>query len=386
MPSVNQASGTQSTCTPKDTTPPPTPTIHRSRAFERASDRATWVNSNPSPVTGRRPDPAYFELHNVEPGTTIQLINISKKPDASFDEKESIVELKLTGRDVQNRQAAIYLTQEQLDKIDLKGGDIYRLRVVDAAGNASEVVTNELEPDDWGNRRLSDLNAAGNGWEIRNATTENMLDGESTRKNVIIKTVNDGRAPLLTEAKIAFDHVAYSDEDRAVARTLLDNAAAIKTALGKDAFNADEIKANAKNDALSPEVRAAFEKLSKDPALYARFDKAIQVDGVLGTADFHWVCRMQSLVVLGAELAIEPRSRVRVQNTRTGESFEANVGDDQKLKLNVPNALDGDTLLVTPFDNENHEGKTLEFRLSAGCDKGYAPKLDILGARLGGVI
>ena len=35
MPTINQANGTQSTCAPKDTTPPPTPTIHRSRAFER---------------------------------------------------------------------------------------------------------------------------------------------------------------------------------------------------------------------------------------------------------------------------------------------------------------------------------------------------------------
>lgn len=386
MPTVNQANGTQNTCAPKDTTPPPTPSVHRSRAFERASDRARWVNTNPSGPAPGRPDPAYFELHNVEAGTKIQLINISKNPEASFDKKEDIVELPLTGRDVQNRQAAVYLTQEQLDKIDLKGGDIYRLRVVDAAGNASESVLNELEPDDWGNRRLQDLTPNGNAWEVRNATTESMLDGEGARKNIIIKTINDGRAPILTESKLAFDHVAYSDEDRAVAKTLEAANDAIKAALGKDVFNKDEIKANATNDALSPEVRAAFEKLSKDPEMFERFDKAITKDGAIGIQDFHWVGKMQTLAVLEADLAIEPRSRVRVFNARSGDTFEATVGDDQRLKLNIPHAVDGDTLLVTPFDNENHEGKTLEFRLSASCEKGYAPKLDILGARLGGVI
>lgn len=386
MPTVNQANGTQNTCAPRDTTPPPTPTIHRSRAFERGSDRATVVNSNPTPISGRRPDPAYFELHNVEPGTTVQLVNISKKPDASFDNKDDIVEMKLTGRDVQNRQAAFYLTEDQLNAIDLKGGDIYRLRVVDAAGNASESVLNELEPDDWGNQRIRDLTPDNSRWEIRNGTTESMLDGESARKNVIVKTINDGRPPLLLEDKLAFDHVHYTDDDRAVAKTLEAAADAIKAALGKDVFNKDEVKANASNDALSPEVRAAFEKLSKDPEMYARFDRAITVDGHLGTADFHWVAKLNTLVVLEAELALEPRSRVRLQNTRTGETFDANVGDDQRLKLHVPNAVDGDTLLVTPFDNENHEGKSLEFRLASSCDKGYAPKLDILGARLGGVI
>lgn len=386
MPTVNKSSGpSQIACAPKDITPPPTPTIHRSLAFERGSERASIVSTNPVAPRGPIRDPAYLELHNVEPGTTIQMVNVSKRPDASFDNKDDIVELKLTGRDVQNRQASIYLTEAQMDAIDLKAGDQYRLRVVDAAGNSSEVVSAELEPDDWGNRRVRDLNADGR-WEVRRGTSERMLDGEGARKNVIIKAVNDGRAPLLLEDKLAFDHVHYSDEDRAVAKTLEDNVGAIKAALGKDTFTRDEIKANAGNDALSPEVRAAFEKLATDPKMYERFDKAITVDGVLGNADFHWVAKMQSLVVLGAELAIEPHSRVRVQNARTGEVFEAQVGADQKLKVNIPNAMDGDTVLVTPFDNESHEGKTLEFRLSAGCDKGYAPKLDILGARLGGVI
>lgn len=176
----------------KDTTPPPTPQVTTSLAFIRGSSEARFVRSSSSSrSTGR--DPAYIELNNVEVGTTIQMINLSANPEAVWDKKSNIVDMTLTGRDVQGRKASMYLTAEQMDKINLKPGDMLQLRAVDPQGNASGAVTTELEPDDWANRRVRDNGVDSLGSSI------NALDGENTRKNLIIKAVNDTRPPQVVE-------------------------------------------------------------------------------------------------------------------------------------------------------------------------------------------
>lgn len=385
MPSVQNTGGTQNTdCGPRDVTAPPTPTVHRMRAFERGSDRASIVRNRPA---GRRVfggDPTYIELRNVEPGTKIQLINLSKKPDGSFEDEDAIVELKLTGRDVRGRQAAFYLTDAQMEAIDLKPGDILRLRAVDAAGNTSAEVTNELEPDDWGNQNVRDVENGS--WVTSRGTTESMLDGEGVRKNVIIKTVNDGRAPLLLEDKLSFAHVSFSADEKAQLKTLTDNWNDISAKIGGGAWTQQQCKEHAANADLPDAVRKAFGAIAKSDDLFARLDKINTQDKLVGHSDFTRAQNHQRVVVLEADLAIEPNSRVRVHNARLGKATDAQVGADQKLRIALPDYLDGDTVLVTPFDNENHEGKTLEFLMSADCDRGIAPKLDVLGARLPGVI
>lgn len=383
MPTVNQANGT-TPCQPKDTTSPPTPTIHRSRAFERGTADATVVAATGRAPTGAVRDPAYFELHNVEPGTKIQLVNISKRPDASFEDKEHIAELALTGRDVTNRQAAFYLTEDQMNAIDLKPGDMYRLRAVDAAGNASEVVTNELESSDWGNQTIRDRNAD-NRFERRRGTTESMLDGEATRKNIIIKTVNDGRPPLVLEDKLAFAHLRFNDHEQATAKVLVDQWDAIKAVGGEGPWSSEQLAELAKNTDLPADVQKALATVAEG-SLFSRLDRAVTEDKLVGHHDFAFAAAGNAVVQLAADLALEPRSRVVVQNSRTGATAEAQVGDDQKLRVNVPDAQEGDTVFVTPFDNNAHEGKRLEFLLSESCEKGYSPKLGLLDARLPGVL
>jgi hypothetical protein len=191
--------GTQNNCGPNDTTAPPQPQIVSSQAFVRGSDEASVIRNPPTvprPTRGR--DPAYIELNNVEVGTKIQLINLSGKPDADWGNKDDIVELTLTGRDVNNRQASIYLNDKQMKKMGLQPGDMYQLRAVDDAGNASQPVTAELEPDDWANSRIRDR-GANDQFEITRGAQINALDGEAARENLIIKAVNDERPPMAIE-------------------------------------------------------------------------------------------------------------------------------------------------------------------------------------------
>lgn len=159
---IQGPSQARNVCGPKDTTAPPTPQVRILWAFDRAKDDAQVVANSP-PATSLRPvrDPAYIELANVQVGTKIQILNLSQNPAAQWNDDTSVVELQLTGRDVRKRQASLYLTHEQMEKLDLKAGDVSQLRAVDQAGNASGVVTAELEPNDWARRELRERTDAG---------------------------------------------------------------------------------------------------------------------------------------------------------------------------------------------------------------------------------
>jgi hypothetical protein len=196
MPKVtNQtAQQVQNHCGPDDKTAPPTPGIVRSMAFDKAKDGSTVHTRDRS--GGRAPgtrDPAYIELNNVEIGTHIELINLSANPGAEFDDKDTI-KLELTGRDPKSRTASIYLKQTQLDKLGLKPGDMYQLRAVDNAGNTSAPVSAELQGNEWANGRVLENNT----WQGQGAQI-NALDGESQRKSIVAKAVNDTRPPMVLE-------------------------------------------------------------------------------------------------------------------------------------------------------------------------------------------
>lgn len=279
----------------KDNTAPPTPQVTRSMAFVRGSASARLQSgSGGNRATGR--DPAYFELGNVEVGTKIQMVNLSANPDVQWDDSAKIVDLTLTGRDVKGRAAGIYLSAEQMDKIGLKPGDMLQLRAVDHSGNASAPVTTELEPNDWAGNRVSDTDGVTRGTQFA------ALDGEATRKNLIVKAVNDSRPPVVLENKL---------------------------------------------------------KLTAD-------DKG--------------------MVNLQGEMAVEPRSRVRVQNQRTGKVFSGTVGDDRKLNVALGEVKDGDPIILSPTDNEGVVGQDVVLIYSSCSQDGKAAKLNPLAARLPGVL
>jgi hypothetical protein len=186
----------------KDTTPPPTPSIQMAVAFDRASKRATLVPLPPAPpsITRRAFDPVYIELADVEPGTHFELLNLSKHPNGTFAKHG--ISLEPTGRDVPNRAAAIYLNDAQLKKLDIKPGDAFAIRAVDEAGNASvESARGFLDHNSWaGGRMIQDtvdrksFTAPGNQLSC--------LDGEAVRKNLMARTVEDGRLPVVLEDRV----------------------------------------------------------------------------------------------------------------------------------------------------------------------------------------
>ena len=381
--SVQGPRGVNASCL-KDTTAPPTPTVARAMAFDRATSAARDIgNAAVNVARPHRPDPAYFELHNVEVGSRIQIINLSKNPAARW-EGGDVVELPLTGRDVQNRQASVYLSNEQMTALGVAAGDMLQLRAVDGAGNASAAVSTELMGTEWANTRIQDR--INNTNVVTRGATVPMLDGEGTRKNVIAKAVNDTRPPLMAEDRLRL--ATWTDEAKTVAKTLVDGLAQWKGQVNRDWFGHDECVALAKNEALPAELRAAFQTLVDKPGMYKDFDQAAGHNGfdtAIGLNDLKAI--MANQVTLQADLALEPGATVNVINQRTGERFPGTVGQDRGLAVHLANMKDGDPLHITPTDNNAVAGKTVELVYSSRCQDGKAPKLkNGIEARLPGVI
>lgn len=207
MTTIKGPTQTKMPCGPADETAPPKPEIVRSMAFDRAKDGSSLGNRNNGGrgVSAGTRDPVYIELKNVEVGTHIELLNLSKNPRGEFN-KEDTIKLELTGRNVTNREGAVYLTQKQMDELGLKPGDMYQLRAVDQAGNASEAVSGEIQPNEWANG--GEVIEDGR-WSGARGAQLSALDGESQRKTLIAKAVNDSRPPMV---KDEFVSIATKDD------------------------------------------------------------------------------------------------------------------------------------------------------------------------------
>lgn len=385
MTTVNKT-GQAGSVQPKncDTTPPATPQVLRAIAFEHGSHQAQIVRgaSVGAPRTNR--DPVLIELGNVEMDMTVEVINKSKNPKATFD--ANALQLTLTGADAHQRRASVYLTAEQMSQLDIKPGDILDLRVKDAAGNASVPVRIEVEPDDWANTTVRDVED--NRWVNRGgAQVTGALDGVATYKNFIAKAVRDARPPVLLMDDVQLTTHRFSDEDRAMARALIEHHGAIKQKLGKDGFTRKDLDTLIGDAALPQALRDAAKKLATTEGLFDKVERAPGqqgwMDGIVGPADLQPVADGKPLVVLEGVEATEPRSRVRVFNNRTGETFEANVGDDQKLKLTFGDRVaNGDRLLIQPFDNEGVPGQEIKVVYSDCAPSGKAEVQNPLDLRI----
>ncbi|MFH1809635.1 MAG: hypothetical protein ABIJ09_12890 [Pseudomonadota bacterium] len=380
-------------CMPKDTTAPPTPGLVRAMAFERAKDDAQFFGNTGGTARPATRDPAYFEFNNVELGTKLQFINLSAKPDASFDTKADVLSLELTGRDVHNRTASVYLNMEQMEKLGLKPGDILQVRAMDQAGNASGHITIELEPDDWANGMVRE-NIDGNRVDTRGGQLS-ALDGEAARKNIVAKAVNDTRPPLVLEKglKLVEDN-RFSDEDKKLSQSLGNAWNLIKQHTGKDSFTRDDLKLIIDNTNIPQDARDAATALAKNPELFTRFETAYhrdpaKADGILAVQDIQTINAFLRSVSLVAENAIEPRTSLHVHNMRSNESFTVQVSDDRTINLNLKNVQIGDPIIIVPTDNEGVQGQRIElvFSTADGCTDGKAPKLQGgLSVRLPGVL
>lgn len=372
-----------------DMEPAPTPTITQSRAFERGKKDATFRQDRPA-VAPRRPfrgDPVYIELHNVEMGAKFEFINLSAKPDANFEVNGDVQELKITGRDIQNRQAGVYLSQAQMKKLGIEPGDMYQLRAVDHSGNPSLPVTGEFEPDDWNNGWVQE------GGERFRGSQLSALDGESVRKNLIMKTVNDSRPPLVLEDKISLvGDCRFDDNDKGLANQMRGQWNNMCKIVGKQpnsVLSKDDLLKALKDTSLPLEFRKEVKALIGDKERFNAFDTANRgaSDNNLSMNDLNLIRAFKPSVTLTGFAAIEPRTEVNVLNTRTGETFSATVDDERNLSLNLGDVKDGDPLVMTPTDNEGVAGKQMELVYSTNAPGGKAPKIaGGLGIRLPGVL
>lgn len=188
-------------CNAKDVTPPPMPQVRVAAASAKLyGPDAQFSSHSPAAPSPAPRDPAYLELGNWEPGTRIQILNKTNTPTSSFDCEKDVVTLDPTGRDIDNRIASVWMTQADMDKIDLDAGDSIWIRTIDAAGNASQPAKTRLQGAGYG--EIGNVLDAG-AWQP--ASRMRLLDGEADWKsNMVMRHIADQKAPQVKafEAKL----------------------------------------------------------------------------------------------------------------------------------------------------------------------------------------
>lgn len=188
----------------KDTTAPLPPTVRVAAASAKLFGPDAQFQPNwPSTPAAAPRDPAYFELGNWEPGTKVQILNKTNSPTSTFDNAKDVVTLEPTGRDIDNRIASVWMTQTQMDKIDLDAGDSIWIRLIDDDGNTSEPVKTRLAGTGYGQQgNVLDEGA----WVPASRMT--LLDGESDWKaNMVMRHIADQKPPQVKafEAKLKLE-------------------------------------------------------------------------------------------------------------------------------------------------------------------------------------
>lgn len=191
-------------CSVKDAVAPQAPQVRVTAASAGLAgpESPFYPNSPPAAPHATR-DPAYIELGNWEPGTKFQIINKTNNPQASFDCAADVVTIDPTGRDIDHRIASAWMTQKEMDKIDLDAGDSIWIRLIDDDGNPSTPVKSRLQGANYGQQgRIYENNT----WLP--ASRMQLLDGESTwKQNMVLKHIADQKPPQVKafEAKLKFE-------------------------------------------------------------------------------------------------------------------------------------------------------------------------------------
>lgn len=218
-------------CSVKDTTPPGTPEVRVAAASAKlfgaeANFQPTWSPAAPGPAPR---DPAYLEIGNWEPGTQIQVLNKTNSPTSTFENKKDVVTLDPTGRDLEARVASVWMTQKEMDKIDLDAGDSIWIRLVDSDGNASEPVKTRLQGNGYG--QLGNVLDEG-AWHP--ASRMPLLDGEAEwKQNMVLRHIGDQKAPQVKafESKLKLEK-GEGGEITLTGHGLLEEGAQVRVQLG----------------------------------------------------------------------------------------------------------------------------------------------------------
>ena len=94
----------------------------------------------PQGATGRI-DPVYIEVANLVPGSRLEMVDISRDPDASF---ANPIVLPLHGADIATGRASVWLTTDEMQKLKLEPNHQYLLRAVAPGGVTTSHVPGQL--------------------------------------------------------------------------------------------------------------------------------------------------------------------------------------------------------------------------------------------------
>jgi hypothetical protein len=367
----------------RDNAKPPTPQVQVSIAFERAEPDATFTRDQPPPArtfVSPRVDPAYVQFANVEAGTKIQMLNLSEKPNASWNNPADVVEIPLTGRDVANRQASAYLKHEDMERLALKAGHMVQFRAVDEAGNASDIVTSQVQGSGWQNGKVRERE--GDQFVENQGAQFTMLDGDQGRQiPVTVKTVIDTTAPKMVKDNITIKtDERFQPRDQQLANELNSQFGNLSRLAGnKTSFNVEDIKQLAQQTSLPESTRRFLGELASEPELFKKIDVAWQggdpnaADGQIAQQDFQTVANWRRSVTMRFSEALEPGATVTIQNQRSGAATSGTMPQTRTLDVGLPDAQNGDPLYVTFQDSNRVTGKPFMVTYNADSQTGVAP-------------
>lgn len=390
-------------CKSADATPAPTPGLRRAFCFDLAKAGAQIVPQPPPSSTtwSQRPrDPVLIELNNIELGAHLEFISLTDHPDATF-ESSCVRRLDFTGYDVGARVGTVVLNPEEMETKGFQPGERIVIRQVDKSGNTSDGIFVHLDPNGWANQQVRQTDDNNNQVTLRGAQisfTDGMtgLHGATGAMRQVIGTaVRDVDGPKLIEKNVSLKTITYSKEEIEVAAQLRNGEARnwIMSVLRRPSFTLTEAKTMLARTDITPKAKDTLEKLlANNATMFDKLEVAYNPpiatkDEVLADTDTDAILAAGPdgrRVYLHLDKAIEPGATVVLQNSRTGQTWNAALAaNGRSLSMPLQNVQDGDPLILTYTDGAGNQGKPYAMEYSSKCADGKA-SYNPLSVRYGG--
>ncbi len=379
----------------QDANPPQRPSVNRAFCFDHITNPDTHVVPQPPPPAPNPPprrDPFLLELGNIELGSRVQLISLSDDPAASFD-KGNVFELAFTGYDANARTGTVLLSADEMEKKSISPGERLIIRIIDDNDQASDGVFVHVDPTRWaGGQQIDTKDDAGNAVRLQGAPIS-FIDGfvkpgaaaAANTKSTFGATLTDTTAPKLLADNVAVKTFQWTKTEAEMFTSLANTAYFANTSPQDGAAwcekpgNLDTIPIEHRNtvaemgkdggkllakaiEALMPDKTKA--EIMKTPLTAQLFSQIGQtaLDAVTNKAG-------KDTVLVFAQ-ALEPGTRITVQNNSTGTPANAAQNEQQRTtSVRLPFHT-GDKVTVQVADGNGIAGEPYSFEYDAGSRNG----------------
>jgi len=387
----------------KDATPPRTPRMEKSIAYNKANEGARLSDASWKAQEGKNPKgDIYLEFSNFEPGTSIELINLSANPDAQA-KWEGKITLSTNGEDSllpsgvdfdktnphskrKEMLAGFHISEAQAESLNLQPGDRIAFRAIDESGNTSQTGHSEIDPNLW----ATDTVKEGNNFSVGNRV--DLLKGNGGRAGFLARATADTRPPILSEQNISFATHAVSDEIADLAKNVYDLGGEITDSLERMGFDNFFVTKEALEGINSGDNKLTGETKKAVESALQNFDELesfmlnngeIDKDGGFNIENLQFIAKAkgQPRVLLMGNKAAEPWSEVEITNVRSGEVRNIRSRGFGKMDAIIPGLQDGDTLVMKPKDQAGNDGQPVEIRYDSSAENGRAKPLNKMNIR-----